>query len=210
MSMQDRWGEIDQSESQGDTESSLTWIWIFLALLVLLAVFGGGFMFLRARQAEQMALMERDRAMQAEMQLRLVQQAQQQALKLKSDLENDVKLLEIERSKTEVFADHPEAIETGNKLMKQMTQPGDGGSIDAFVGQEAVFFGMTDHNGNNNDLRLRNDIRLSVQIIASSESGATVASPTAFVLGKIKSIDRDRKVIAIEVEPENWRPGKPN
>jgi hypothetical protein len=186
-----------------------------LALLVLLAVFGGGFMFLRARQAQQMALMERDRAMQAEMQARtmsetkarmMLAEVQLQKLRQKEHWENLTKeqWKQLTKYKSDLLKEYPETVEFSYELLLWLAQSNDPNVAESYQGQHVVFIGRTSLDVDNPDLRV-SGFRIAVQFEGASDRRHPDVGPAAVVMGKIISIDRDAKVITIEAKLENWR-----
>ena len=122
----------------------------------------------------------------------------------------EAQLKNIEKLKAGVFAAHPEAIDRGNKLVELLAKPDDPKVIDPFIGQDAVFCGRPFVRNDQPGLRLTNGIRVSAVLMPKVNGTDLVGVPVSIIMGKIISVDREAKLITVEVKLENWAAGNPN
>ena len=75
-----------------------------------------------------------------------------------------------------------------------------------FIGREVVFVGGGAPPGGNADLMV-GDVRLAVVIKPAWDVRPQAVTWEACVLGVVRHIDGEKKVITIEARPEDWRVG---
>jgi hypothetical protein len=106
---------------------------------------------------------------------------------------------------TSCFPRHGEALRTAEQLLALVENRAGPEALGPFIGREVVFVGGCAPPGGNADLMVADGVRLAVVIKPAQDVRPQSVTWEACVLGIVRHIDREKKVITIEARPEDWR-----
>jgi hypothetical protein len=102
------------------------------------------------------------------------------------------------------FRGHSKAIENGTRLLQLLSADGGPDDLQAYVGRQVAFLGGGAPPGGTADLLIGDDVRLEVTIKPLQDVCPMAVMWEACVLGTVRRIVREKKVISIEAKPEDW------
>lgn len=104
------------------------------------------------------------------------------------------------------FTNNVTAISNGQIVVSALLA-GDSGRVQAFIGSEVVFIGYAPWSGGGTNITVESNIVLNVELQPSANVTSHGSGNPAEVLGTLKSVDFQKRVIYIRAKPKDYWKG---
>ena len=105
---------------------------------------------------------------------------------------------------TAAFPEHLEANLNGQKVLSLLHTTRNAKDFQSLIGKPVAFFGEHARSREFCDLVVDGGFLLDVQLVPPDRPPPLGVSWDAWVLGVLKKVDAERKIIRVEASPDNW------
>jgi hypothetical protein len=102
--------------------------------------------------------------------------------------------------------DHAAAIHNGQVALSAIQSNGQPGhhAVESLIGSPVAFFGGAAPPGGNANLIVSNDVTVDVELRPYRDVRPQAVSWDAWVVGRLKSVDFQKRIIYIRAHPDDW------